>query len=119
MKTSFKDNPREYKVGLEGQITIKDMGQIQLDTDEQITFVTPEGAEYDLARKSWGYYGTPSVNDRLKRFGFKTALVRNCKGQVYIMVVEKERLADFEAYLAEEKNYVLQWLDDLPLEGGV
>lgn len=119
MKTSFKDSPREFKVGLEQQITIKDLGQIQLDPDEQVTFTTPAGAEYDLVRKNWGYYATPSVNDRLKRFGFKTALVRNSKGQVYIMVVENERLADFEAYLAEEKNYVLQWLDDMPLEGGI
>lgn len=119
MKTSFKDKPREYQVGLDGQITIKDMGQITLEPDEQVTFTTPAGAEYDLARKDWGYYATPSVNDRLKRFGFKTALVRNSKGQIYIMLVEKERMSSFEAYLAEEKNHILQWLDEMPLEGQI
>ncbi len=108
-----------FKVGLAQQITIKDCGQIQLDPDEQVTFVTPQGAEYDLVRKDWGYYATPSVNDRLKRFGFKTALVRNSKGQVYIMLVEHERVADFERYLAEEKNFLQQWLDEIPLGGDV
>lgn len=119
MKTSFKEAPRAFKVGLAQQITIKDCGQIQLEPDEQVTFVTPQGAEYDLVRKDWGYYATPSVNDRLKRFGFKTALVRNSKGQVYIMLVEQNKLDDFEDYLAVEKNFLLQWLDEMPLEGNV
>ncbi len=115
MKADFKEVPRPFKVGLDQQITIKDCGKIHLDPDEQVTFVTPQGAEYDLARKSWGYYATPSVNDRLKRFGFKTALVRNSKGQVYIMLVEQDRVAEFEQYLAAEKNFLQQWLDEIPL----
>lgn len=116
MKTDFKDTPREFRVGADGQITIRDCGKVFLDPDEQVTFTTPQGAEYDVVRKDWGYYATPSVNDRLKRFNFKTALVRNSKGQVYIMIVEKDRLSAFEAYLAAEKNYLLQWLDEMPLE---
>lgn len=119
MKTIFKDNPREFKVGTDGHITIKDVGQIYLEPDEQVTFMTPEGAEYDLVRKDWGYYATPSVNDRLKRFGFKTALVRNSKGQIYIMMVEKDRLESFESYLKAEANFLLQWLDEMPLEGDI
>lgn len=115
MKTAFKDLPRTFKVGLKGQVTIKDMGCIYLDPDEQVTFTTPQGGEYDLVRKNWGYYATPSVNDRLKRFGFKTALVRNSKGQVYVMLVENGHLTEFEEYLAEEKNFLLQWLDEMPL----
>ena len=116
MKTAFKERPRAFAVGQDGQITIHDHGQIYLDPDEQVTFMTAAGAEYDLVRKDWGYYATPSVNDRLKRFGFKTALVRNSKGQVYIMLVEKEKMETFEAYIQAEKNYVLDWLDDMPLE---
>jgi hypothetical protein len=115
MKFELKETPRTYKVGLENQITIKDMGTISLESDEQVTFITPGEGEYDLCRKSWGYYATPSVNDRLKRFGFKTAVVRNSKGQVYIMIVEISKMTAFQDYLAEECNEVIQWLDEEPL----
>ncbi|MEW5919759.1 MAG: hypothetical protein AB1796_02165 [Bacillota bacterium] len=68
--------------------------------------------EHDFAAKAWGFYATPSVNGRLKDQGFKTALVRNNAGRVYVMVVELERMADFERYLQAEKNTVIEWLDE-------
>lgn len=112
MKINLNETPRVYKVGLEKQISIKDMGTVSLEPDEQITFITPEKGEYDLCRKSWGYYATPSANDRLKRFGFKTAVVRNSKGQVYVMIVETSKMNEFQDYLTEERNDVVQWLDE-------
>ena len=105
--------PREFTVGVNNQITIKDCGTIRLDPDEQVTLVTTDGKEYDVARKNWGYYATPSVNGRLKKQGFKTALVRNSYGKYYVMIVAKEKLNDFETYLEQEKNYLEQWLDEL------
>ncbi len=116
MKIDLKESPREYQVGQNHDITIKDIGRVRLEPNEQLTFLTPENAEYDLCRKDWGYYATPSVNDRLKRFGFKTALVQNSKGQVYVMIVEEDKIDVFEHYLEAEKNYILQWLDEIPKE---
>jgi len=105
--------PREFKVGVNSQIIIKDCGTISLDADEQVTLVTSKGKEYDIARKDWGYYATPSVNGRLKNQGFKTALVRNHYGKYYVMIVDEEKLNAFKAYLAQEKNELEQWLDEL------
>ena len=112
MKLNEKSPPREYNVGLENQITIKDCGSIQLEYDEQVTFNTKSGKEYDLARKDWGYYATPSINGRLKNFGFKTALVKNSNGRLYIMIVDNEKMDLFESYLIEEEQEVLEWLND-------
>jgi hypothetical protein len=105
--------PREFKVGVNRQITIRDCATVRLDPDEQVTLVTNKGKEYDIARKDWGYYATPSVNGRLKNQGFKTALVRNHYGKYYVMIVDEEKLNDFKAYLAQEKNDLEQWLDEL------
>lgn len=116
MKINTNNNPREFKVGLDKSITLKDCAEIELSPNEQITFKTTTGAEYDVCRKEWGYYATPSMNDRLKRFGFKTALVKNTKGQLYIMIVEKDKVEAFYQYLSSEKNSVIQWLDEQALE---
>lgn len=112
MKLSMKDTPRPFAVGKDQSITLHDMGSIQLGPDEQVTFVTEDGREYDLCRKAWGYYATPSLNDRLKRFGFKTALVKNAKGQGFIMLVEENKIDLFFEYLRNEDNFLVAWLDE-------
>lgn len=116
MKIIKKNPPRKFKVGLEQSIILKDCGDIFLKVNEQVAFLTANKAEYDVCRKEWGYYATPSMNDRLKRFGFKTALVKNAKGQLYIMIVEKDKLESFYQYLNSEKNSVIQWFDEQALE---
>lgn len=113
MKYNFKKSAREFKVGIRNQITIKDYGTIQLDADEMVTFLTEKGGEYDVARKKWGFYATPSLNGRLKNQGFKSALVKNAKGMFYIMLVEKDKISLFQEYLNEEKNEVVYWLDEM------
>ena len=54
---------------------------------------------YDVVKKEWGYYATPSVNGRLKKFGYKTALVKNIEGMIYVMIVDKERADLFHEYI--------------------
>jgi len=107
-----KDPPRKFRVGVGAQIEISDCGSIFLDSDEQVTFVMANGARHDFTAKSWGFYATPSVNGRLKDEGLKTALVRNAAGRHYVMVVSRERQAEFESYLAVEDNEVVEWLDE-------
>ena len=120
MKLDLKTLPRKFTVGKNKQIVLEDHGSIYLEPNEQVTFMTANNAEYDVCRKEWGYYATPSMNDRLKRFGFKTALVKNKKGQVYIMIVENNKLTEFYNYIKEESNFLVQWLDEEPLaEEGV
>lgn len=113
MKLSEKIPPRRFVVGTGLAATeLRDCGTIALEPDEQVTFVSDGGREYDVCRKSWGYYATPSTNSRLSGFGFRTALVLNAIGRLFVMIVERERCAEFEAYCALDGQRVLVWLDD-------
>ena len=105
--------PRKFKVGLDGGIELSECAKLSLEPDELVTFVDDDGSEYDVARKDWGYYATPSINGRLARNGYKTALVRNSSGQYFIMLVTKSRLTEFHAYLDSEQQELVTWLDEL------
>jgi hypothetical protein len=110
MRTQFKDQPRVFSV--KGH-KIKDFGKIFLKAGEMISFVTPKGEECDFAAKEWGFYLGPSLNDRLKNEGFKTALVLNEKGQLYVLAVSKTKMNVFKKYLRANQNImVLSWLDE-------
>lgn len=117
MDLKEKNPPREFSVTADKQITIKDCGQVLLQPNEQVSFTTQSGKEHDFLGKDWGFYATPSVNCRLKNEGFKTALVRNVLGQIYIMVVDTNKMVAFKTYCAAESQEVLEWLDERPLKG--
>jgi len=112
MKLQLIEPPREYEVGFGPKVTIKDCAHIELAADEQITFTTSAGGEYDVARKNWGFYATPSINGRLLQFGLRTTLVKNRMGRFYVMLVENGCESQFEQYLAEEGLLLCGWLDD-------
>jgi len=112
MKIEPKDPPRRFTVGNSVRFDMQDCGSIALAPDEQVTFVTPSGGEFDVARKDWGFYATPSLNGRLPQFGLRAALIRNTMtGRYFILLVEKGREPDFDAYLVQESCAVVSWLD--------
>lgn len=111
MKWDSLNPPRVFRVGAEGQIELRHCANVTLDSDELITLLGPSGSQYDVCRKSWGYYATPSLNSRLKNHGLRAALVLNKKNQVFVMLVEGGKEADFQAYLDSEQNEVVCWLD--------
>jgi hypothetical protein len=113
MKFTPIDPPRMFEVGHgERKIRLKDCGRVDLEPDEQVTFTTPAGAEYDVARKVWGFYATPSLNGRLQRFGLRGVLVRNRIEQYFVLLVERGQEAAFEQYVADERLTVVSWLDE-------
>ena len=112
MKIDRIDPPRRFAVGRDNAITMADCARIDLAADEQVTFTTAAGAEYDVARKSWGFYATPSLNGRLPAHGLRPALCANRAGGRYVLLVERGHEADFRAYLAAEGLEVLAWLDE-------
>ena len=117
MKFEPKNPPRKFKVGKpENNIVVSDFGDLHLSYDEQITIVSDNGKRHDFACKDWGFYSTPSINGRLKNEGFKTALVENQKGQIYVMSVDKDKLDLFEKYCKDENQTVLEWLDERKLK---
>ena len=111
MKFEIIDPPRTFNVGPEGHITLKDCAHIALEPDEQVTFVTDSGAEYDVARKSWGFYATPSLNGRLQSFGLRAVLVKGPVPRYYVFLVESGKEADFQDYLDSEGHTIVCWLD--------
>lgn len=113
MQLNKKSPPRKFTVGrAEAPIHLVDCGTLYLDSNEQVTFMTADGKQYDVVRKHWGFYGTPSTNRRLKNFGFKTALMNSGGGLYYIWIVEQEKLDDFQQYAVDEMHEIVCWLDD-------
>ena len=109
----FKKNkvPRPIVVGIKKKLIIKDMGTVYLAPNEQLTFITESKKKYDFARKNWGFYATPSINSRLKKEGFKTALVKNPLNRIFVMVVEREKISKFRKYCKDHNQKILFWLD--------
>jgi hypothetical protein len=112
MKVTQIVPPREFAVGQARDVVLRDCARIELAPDEQITFVTGGGAEYDVARKSWGFYATPSTNGRLRSFGLRAALVKGPGDKYYVMLVDAARRSEFDAYCGREGHEVIAWLDD-------
>jgi hypothetical protein len=113
VKFEPKDPPRRFTVGTAARFEIEDCGTVRLEPNEQVTFTTESGAEYDLARKDWGFYATPSLNGRLERFGLRGVLIRNRDtGRYFVLLVERGHESAFDAYCTEENLAVIAWLDN-------
>ena len=111
----FKPNTpsRKFLVGNNKKFFMEDCGSVHLKPDQQITFKTENGSEYDVAQKNWGFYATPSLNGRLIEFNLKPVLVRNIKTNKYfILLVHKDRDVEFKHYLDEEGLEVILWLNE-------
>lgn len=94
------------------EVEISHLANIELEPDEQITFVSQSGTEFDVVRKSWGYYATPSLNGRLPRFGLRAALVCNKTGKLFLLLIEKGREDAFYTYLDTQQENIVCWLDN-------
>lgn len=111
MKITATQPPRIFEVGFGETIQMKDCGRVELEPDEQVTFLTDSGAEYDLARKSWGFYATPSLNNRLAGFGLRAVMVKNRLNRYFILLVEKGCEAAFQNYTDIEGLRIICWMD--------
>jgi hypothetical protein len=109
-----RQNPeRVFKVGRpKNQIDMKDCGKIVLEQNEQVTFTDASGVEYDVARKDWGFYATPSLNGRLKSFGLSGVLIKNKdSGRFFVLLVEDGRQELFNNYCEKENLVVITWMN--------
>lgn len=111
MKFEPKDPPRQFEVGYDVKGIIRDCGAMRLEADEQITFVTETGGEYDVTRKDWGFYATPSLNGRLAGFNLRGVLVKNRVNRFFVMLVERGKEDAFERYVRQEPLNIVAWLD--------
>jgi hypothetical protein len=112
MKFEPKLPPRLFQVGNAVKFNMKDCGYVELEHDEQLTFITATGGEYDVARKDWGFYATPSLNGRLEQFGLRAVLIRNRETERYfLLLVESGKEANFDVYCDQENLAIIAWLD--------
>lgn len=111
MEIKENDPSRVFHVGEDRHIAISHQADIRLDVNEQVTFVGEAGSEYDVVRKEWGYYATPSLNGRLSGHGLRAALVMNAQDKLYIMLCETGSEESFLKYLADEQQILLHWMD--------
>lgn len=105
MKFIKKKKSRKFKVN--NRIFLKDCGKIYLNSDEQVTFVRNK-SEYEIVKKDWGYYATPSINNRLKNFNFRSFITQNLRNFIYINIVHKENFKSFKQYLKDEKMTIVK-----------
>lgn len=112
MKFIPKDPPRTFEVGYDKKGYISDCGTMQLTPDEQITFTTESGTEYDVTRKNWGFYATPSLNGRLSGFNLRAVLTKNRYNRYFIMLVERGKETEFMQYVDGEPLIIVAWMDN-------
>ena len=104
--------PRLFPVGNDIKFDMADCGNLHLESNEQITLTTISGGEYDIARKDWGFYATPSLNGRLASFGLRTVLIKNRDTLHYfILMVEKGHEDSFDCYCNQENLAIITWMD--------
>src|SRR5437764_15017896 len=108
MQVSRLEPPRVFRVGEDLSIELRHSANIELGHDEQVTFVTDSGTEFDVVRKSWGYYATPSLNARLPEHGLRPVLVRSqATGRMFLLLVEPGFRAAFDAYATMDRLDVI------------
>lgn len=101
---------RNFMVGeKDKRIKINHVANLRLRNDEQITFLF-KNSEYDFIKKNWGFYATPSMNQRLKKQGFYSSLVKNKKKEIYLMIVHKSKINEFKKYCKAHHQKVIKWL---------
>jgi len=113
MKFEPKNPMREFEVGIDKKVIIRDCGTMHLQPDEQITFITDARNEYDVTRKDWGFYTTPSLNGRLKKFALRAVLVKNREDRFFVLLVEKGKEGLFQKYIDSESLKIICWMDSL------
>lgn len=107
---------RKFKVGIT-KTTMTHIGDLKLANDEVLTVKAGKNKEYDITRKNWGFYSTPSINKRLLTYGFESAITYNTKRARYFMqIVEKNKKKEFKKYLKSQGMILITWLTKQKLD---
>jgi hypothetical protein len=112
MKFDQHEPPREF-TPYPG-IRLRDVGDLYLAEDEQVTVRLEAARGNDITRKPWGFFVTNSLNGTLRAQGIKTALVRSGapEPRLFVALVDSGRIADFTAYLDAYQMRLVLWLDE-------
>ena len=75
---------------------------ISKDVAKEVITLLNNKSEYDIAKKDWGFYVTPSIQNRLKKFNLEAILVYKSKNY-FLCLVKKNKKKFFKSYLSKEK----------------
>ena len=106
----IKKKNRKFKTGIT-DIIITHVADLKLSNDELITIKVNKKTEYDITKKNWGFYSTPSINKRLLKFNFKTCIIKNKTSKnIFILIVDKNKIKKLNKYIKNENCIVIKWL---------
>ena len=81
---------------------------IRLKTNEQITFYFNR-SNYDVIKKNWGLYISPSLQKRCLKAGFKAVIISKNKNS-YVAFVHKKKIKLFIDFLKKENYKLKVWI---------
>ena len=61
MRVVKKKIPRKFLVSEKNNIILKDVGKVFLNNNENLSLIGNNNKTYEICRKDWGYYATPSI----------------------------------------------------------
>ncbi len=109
MKIYKRNKKREFIANKKTKLKLKDVGRIVLKEKEHLT-IQINNKKNEVCAFNWGMYATSSINNRLKKEGFKTFIVKNIYKKIFIMLVDKKKLKNFKRYIKSEKIKVFKEL---------
>lgn len=97
----FKRKIRTFRVNK--SLQIKDCGEMIFFNNEMIN-IRIRNKKNEITAKSWGFYLTPSINEKLKKNGFKCAIIKNKKNKFFFCLVinRKKEINLFNKYLKKD-----------------
>jgi hypothetical protein len=72
----------------------------------------------EITAKNWGFYLTPSINVRLKKNGFKCAIIKNKQNKFFVCLVinKNKKINTFKKYLKRDKQKLVTFLSTKKLK---
>ena len=102
---------RKFRPSKKSGVIITEKAKIYLKHNEQITLIDNNKNQYDIVKKSWGYYSTPSINKRLKNNNHIVCIVKNIENKTFFLFsVNIKKKIEFNKYLNKNKIKVIKWL---------
>ena len=86
---------RQFRPSKKYNLVITEKAKIYLKENEQITLVDDYKNEFDIVKKRWGYYSTPSINKRLLKNNYQIFLVQNINNKtnfIFSVIKNKKKL---------------------------
>lgn len=111
MKAEFRPKPRRYLRGGDDPAEVRDVGALRLEPGEMVALVGREEGRIETTAAPWGFYAAPAINGRLRQEGYRAALARDGRGDLFLLFVREERTEEIRSLFRGGFEFV-RWLDE-------